>query len=99
MIFADPKEFTDIEQAQAKIETLQQRLLDCEQKLDDIARCAEICMITNQFHLLSSFVDAANQYLVDRIDLIELSERKPAFDQKNIEIIEDGLSAKSTQHS
>lgn len=96
MIFVNPKDFTDIEQAQAKIELLQDRLMECEKTLDDITRCAEICMVTNQFHLLGSFIGASNHYLLDRIDLVELSERMQTFDQKKIQIVEDGLSAQSS---
>ena len=96
MKFENPKDFADIEQAQNKIELLQQRLMECEQQLDDITRCAEICLATNQFHLLNSFVDSANTYLQDRIDLVELSERMQTFDQTKIKVIEDGLSAQSS---
>ena len=96
MKFENPKDFVDIEQAQSRIELLQDRLMECERQLDDMARCAEICMVTNQFHLLNSFVDSANTYLEDRIDLVELSERMQTFDQTKIKVIEDGLSAQSS---
>ena len=93
MKFEDPKDYTDLEQARARIEFLQERLMDCERYLDDITRCAEICMVTNQLHLLGSFIETSNKYLEDRIDLVELSERLKTFDQSKIRIIENGVSA------
>lgn len=92
MKFENPKDFADLTEAQNKIELLQDRLMACEQQLDDITRCAEICLVTNQFHLLNSFVDSANFYLQDRIDLIELSERMQVFDSTKIKVIHDEFS-------
>lgn len=58
-----------LEQAQEHIATLQLRLLDCERFLDDLARSAEIATMTGQLHLLGSFVQTAQDYLADRLDL------------------------------
>lgn len=89
MKIIDPAEVKKIKEARELIKDLQVRLIDCERRLDDIARCAEICMVTNQFHLLGSFVDAANEYLTDRLDLIEFTESKNTFDKEKIQIVED----------
>ena len=40
-------------------------------KLDDLARSAEIATITNQFHLLNSFIESANACLEDRLEVPE----------------------------
>lgn len=90
MKIIDPASIKKIKDARETIAELQERLVKCETYLEDITRCAEICMITNQFHLMSTFVDTANEYLKDRLDLIELSERKPEeFDPKAVTIVEN----------
>lgn len=65
----DITSLTDLESATKYIVELEQRLLKCEDCLSDIARSAELTMITGQFHLLQSFIDAANQMLEDRLTL------------------------------
>lgn len=89
MKIIDPVEVKKIKDAREIIKDLQVRLIECERRLDDIARSAEICMATNQFHLLGSFVDSANEYLQDRLDLIEFTEKKNTFDKTKIQIVED----------
>ena len=89
MKIIDPADVKKIKEARELVKDLQVRLIDCERRLDDIARCAEICMVTNQYHLLGSFVDAANEYLADRLDLIEFTEQKNTFNKEKIQIVED----------
>jgi len=89
MKIVDPASIKKLKNARETIAELQARLVQCETYLDDLARCAEICMITNQFHLMGSFVETANEYLKDRLDLIELSERGPGLDKENITIVEN----------
>ena len=90
MKIIDPASIKRVKEARVIITELQQRLVQCETYLEDITRCAEICMVTNQFHLLGSFVDTSNEYLKDKLDLIELSEREPEeLDKKAITIVED----------
>jgi hypothetical protein len=88
MKIIDPASIKKIKDARETITELQSRLVQCETYLDDLARCAEICIVTNQFHLMGSFVDTANDYLKDRLDLIEFSERGPGFDKEKITIVE-----------
>ena len=64
-----PDTVTTLEEAQELIVTLQLKLLDCERFLDDLARSAEISTMTGQPHLLSSFVETAQDYLLDRLEL------------------------------
>lgn len=90
MKIIDPTTIKRAKDARKIVADLQAKLVQCETYLEDIARCAEICMITNQFHLMGSFVDTANEYLKDRLDLIELSERKPEeFDPKAVTVVEN----------
>ena len=65
----DTDTITTLEQAQELVNTLQLKLLDCERYLDDLARSAEIAAMTGQPHLLSSFVQTAQDYLLDRLEL------------------------------
>ena len=64
-----PDTIATLEEAQELIATLQLKLLDCERFLDDLARSAEISTMTGQPHLLSSFVETAQDYLLDRLEL------------------------------
>lgn len=52
-----------------QISQIQSRLFECEKRLDDLTRAAEISMITNQYHLLDSFILSAKEFLEDRLDL------------------------------
>ena len=65
----DTDSIATLEEAQELVNTLQLKLLDCERYLDDLARSAEIATMTGQPHLLSSFVQTAQDYLVDRLEL------------------------------
>lgn len=63
----NPSEVTEIERAQEIIAHLQARLLAREQCLDDLARASEIAEITHQYQLVTSFRQAAEEMLKDRI--------------------------------
>jgi hypothetical protein len=90
MIVVDPKSVVDIEKAQELIESFQIKLMQCEMHLEDLARCAEIATITKQFHLLDSFVNVANEYLADKL---EMPEEEPQ-DMKIRIITDDAVSDK-----
>lgn len=64
-------DFTTLEAAVERIDILQNRLILCEQVLDDIVRSLEIATATGQMSLISSFVRSAEDYLTDRMDLEE----------------------------
>jgi len=49
------------------INSLQLRLLQTEDALEDVARAAEIAQITGQADMMSAFVAQANQVLADRL--------------------------------
>jgi len=65
----NPAEITELEKAQELIANLQSRLLAREQCLDDIARAVEIAEITRQFQLVTSFREAAEEMLKERIQV------------------------------
>lgn len=67
MELINPTEITEIEKAQETIAALQERLLAREQALDDLARAVEIAEITHQFQLVTSFREAAEEQLKDRV--------------------------------
>lgn len=67
----DPASIKRVKDARKIVEDLQVRLMQCEMHLEDLARCAEIVQMTNQFHLLSSFTSAANEYLKDKVEMPE----------------------------
>lgn len=62
-------DFTTLDTAVERIDVLQNRLILCEQVLDDIVRSLEIATATGQMSLISSFVRSAEDYLTDRMDL------------------------------
>lgn len=69
MKLIDPTTVTELETAQDIIAELQVRLMAREQCLDDIARAVEIAEITKQFQLVSSFREAAEEMLKERIEM------------------------------
>ena len=73
MKIVNPDSVKRLKQARQVITELQSKLLDCERYLDDLARSAEISIMTSQPHLLNSFVETANEYLKDRLDLEDLA--------------------------
>jgi uncharacterized protein YerC len=84
MKIVKPDAVDTVEEAQELITTLQLRLLDCERFLDDLARSAEIATMTGQLHLLGSFVQTAQDYLQDRL---ELESTDVTADSTNVEVI------------
>lgn len=67
MQFIDVETVETVDQAKETIKLLQDRLLDCERHLDDMARSAEIAVITKQFHLMESFINHSNEFLLGRL--------------------------------
>lgn len=71
MQLIDTETVDSIEEAKENIKILQFRLIDCERHLDDMARSAEIAVITKQFHLMESFINQSNEFLSDRLMIPE----------------------------
>jgi len=94
MEIRDPKAIKKIAEARKLVEDLQLRLFRCEQALDDLARSAEIADITKQTHLMSSFVEAAQVCLEDRLTLPEISEE---LLNRPVTIIQDDRKTVSNQ--
>lgn len=69
MELINPSEVTELEKAQELITELQTRLLAREQCLDDLARAVEIAEITRQFQLVTSFREAAEEMLKERVQV------------------------------
>lgn len=67
MELIDPAEIKKVTEARKIIADLQVRLLEREQALDDLARAVEIAEITHQFQLVTSFRQAAEDQLQDRV--------------------------------
>jgi len=94
MEIVDPESIKKIKQARELIADLQRRLFRCEQALDDLARSAEIADITKQTHLMSSFVEAAQVCLEDRLTVPEISEE---LLNRPVTIIQDDRKTVSNQ--
>lgn len=62
-------EVTELEQAKELIAELQERLIVREQCLEDLARAVEIAQVSHQFQLVTSFREAAEEQLKDKIDV------------------------------
>lgn len=67
MELINPKEIKKVTEARKIIADMQERLLAREQALDDLARAVEIAEITHQFQLVTSFREAAEEQLKDRV--------------------------------
>ena len=74
MELINSKEIKKVTEARKIINDLQTRLLAREQALDDLARSVEIAEITKQFELVSSFRQAAEEQLQDRIVVPAIGE-------------------------
>ena len=57
MEFINPADVKTVKKAREHLVTLQQRILDAENLLDDLARCVEIASISRQFQLTDVFVE------------------------------------------
>jgi hypothetical protein len=64
-------ELGDLDLAKIHINSLQDRLLACEQALDDVVRAYEIAQASGQYQLVQYFVSAAEKILVDRLEVVE----------------------------
>ena len=69
MDLINPKDLKRIGPARAAITTLQERLLACEQALDDLSRAVEIAEVSRQFQIVTSFRQAAEEQLKDKVDV------------------------------
>ena len=62
-------EVTELDKAKELIAELQERLIVREQCLEDLARAVEIAQVSHQFQLVTSFREAAEEQLKDKIDV------------------------------
>lgn len=58
------------------------RILHVEMLLEDLVRATEIAQITNQWHMLDSFVSQANDYLAQKIQI-----QQPDFGPMHIQVV------------
>lgn len=62
-------EITELDKAKELVAELQERLIVREQCLEDLARAVEIAQVSHQFHIVTSFREAAEEQLKDKIDV------------------------------
>jgi hypothetical protein len=74
MEFINPADVKTVKKAREHLVTLQQRILDAENLLDDLARCVEIASISRQFQLTDVFVEQSMEFLKDRLVLPEIEQ-------------------------
>lgn len=74
MKLIDTEKLRKVTEARKIINDLQARLLAREQALDDLARSVEIARFTNQYQLVDSFRQAAEEQLVDRLEIPAVGE-------------------------
>lgn len=74
MEFINPADVKTVKKAREHLVTLQQRILDAENLLDDLARCVEIASISRQFQLTDIFVEQSMEFLKDRLVLPEIEQ-------------------------
>ena len=84
MNLIDTSKISSIEEALRFVSTLQTRLIGCEQCLDDLARSVEISIAVRQPDIPINFVETANEFLKDRINVIP-----ETIDEMNITVITD----------
>ena len=99
MEFINPADVKTVKKAREHIVTLQQRILDAENLLDDLARCVEIASISRQFQLTDVFVEQSMEFLKDRLVLPEIEQGpmkirviEGELDQQVMDAIKDGNS-------
>ena len=97
MEFINPADVKTVKKAREHIVTLQQRILDAENLLDDLARCVEIASISRQFQLTDVFVEQSMEFLKDRLVLPEIEQGpmkirviEGELDQQVMDAIKDG---------
>jgi len=74
MKLIDTEKLRKVTEARKIINDLQTRLLAREQALDDLSRSVEIARFTNQYQLVDSFRQAAEEQLVDRLEIPAVGE-------------------------
>jgi hypothetical protein len=74
MKLIDTEKLRKVTEARKIINDLQARLLAREQALDDLSRSIEIARFTNQYQLVDSFRQAAEEQLVDRLEIPAVGE-------------------------
>jgi hypothetical protein len=63
------EQVTELDRAKELIAELQERLIVREQCLEDLARAVEIAEVSRQFQIMTSFREAAEEQLKDKIDV------------------------------
>jgi hypothetical protein len=105
MNFIKPAEVTELTVAQEHILTLQKRIMDAENLLDDLARAVEIAQYTKQYHVTEVFVEQSQELLKDRLVMPELdttSEKmnihvfEGEVDQETVNQVRDKIVAEGT---
>jgi hypothetical protein len=74
MKLIDTEKLRKVTEARKIINDLQVRLLAREQVLDDLSRAVEIARFTNQYQIVDSFRQAAEDQLVDRLEVPAIGE-------------------------
>ena len=99
MEFINPADVKTVKKAREHLVTLQQRILDAENLLDDLARCVEIASISRQFQLTDVFVEQSMEFLKDRLVLPEIEQGpmkirviEGELNQEVMDAIKDGNS-------
>ena len=105
MNFIKPAEVTELSVAQEHLLTLQKRIIDAENLLDDLARAVEIAQYTKQYHVTEVFVEQSQELLKDRLVMPELdttSEKmnihvfEGEVDQETVNQVRDKIVAEGT---
>jgi predicted transcriptional regulator len=55
--------------APENLEDAIQKLMEAEMRLEDLARACEIAAITRQFEIMEAFKDAADEYLLTKVQI------------------------------
>jgi hypothetical protein len=74
MKLIDTEKLRKVTEARKIINDLQARLLAREQALDDLSRSVEIARFTNQYQLVDSFRQTAEEQLLDRLEIPAVGE-------------------------
>jgi hypothetical protein len=74
MKLIDTEKLRKVTEARKIINDLQARLLAREQALDDLSRSVEIARFTNQYQLVDSFRQTAEEQLLDRLEMPAVGE-------------------------
>lgn len=85
MNFIKPSDVIELTVAQEHILTLQKRIMDAENLLDDLARAVEIAQYTKQYQCTEVFVAQSLELLNDRLVMPDLDTTS---DKMNIHVFE-----------